>query len=116
MDFQKGRAKWQHSIGNGQRLNPRLTTTFASITQPVAIRNTFAMLFRDNFRQWSMSDTKNQRANTTKVNFPIANCKIRKKNVMQTFIHFINNCLIVVLATKYRLKENPCYVSFLFET
>ena len=28
MDFQKGRGKWQHSMGNRQRLTPRLTTTF----------------------------------------------------------------------------------------
>ena len=77
MGFQKGRAKWQHSMGNRQRLTPRLTTTFAYITQPVAIQNTFAMSFLDNFSQWSKLDTKNQRANPTKMNFPTVNRKIR---------------------------------------
>ena len=29
MDFQKGKVKWQHPMGNPERLTPRLTTTFA---------------------------------------------------------------------------------------
>ena len=81
MCFQKSRAKWQHSMGNCQRLNPRLTTTFASITQPVAIQNTFVMSFLDNFSHWSKLVTKNQSANPTKMNFPTVNHQI-KKNAM----------------------------------
>ena len=37
------------------------------------------MLFLDNFSQWSKLDTKNQRANHTKMNFPTVNRKTRKK-------------------------------------
>ena len=65
MDFQKDRAKWQHSMVNRQRLTPRLITTFAQITQPVAIQNTLVMSFLDNFSQWNKLDTKNQRAKHT---------------------------------------------------
>ena len=89
-------------MGNRQQLTPRLTTTFAYITQPVAIQNTFAMSFLENFSQWSKLDTKNQTGNQNKMNFPTFNCKIRKK-VMQTFIYFINKRLTVTLGTKYRL-------------
>ena len=43
MDFRKDRAKWEHSMVNRQRLTPRLTTTFACITQLVAIQIMFAI-------------------------------------------------------------------------
>ena len=59
MDFQKGRAKFQHSMCNCLRLTTRLTTTFFKITQPVAIQNAFIMSFLDNFTQWSKLGTKN---------------------------------------------------------
>ena len=49
IDFQKDRAKWQSSVDNHQWLTPRLTTTFAKITQPIAIQNNFVMLCLDNF-------------------------------------------------------------------
>ena len=64
-------------MGNRQRLAPRLTTAFAKVTQPAAIQNTFVMSFLDNFSQWSKLDTKNQRTNPTKMNFPTVNRKIR---------------------------------------
>ena len=79
MDFQKERAKWQHSMANCQRLTSRLTTTFAKITQPVATQNTFVISFLDNFNQWNKLDTKNQKSKHTKMNFSTVNRKIRKK-------------------------------------
>ena len=79
MDFQKGRVKW---------LTPRLTTTFTLITQPVAIENTFVMSFLDNFSRWSKVDTKNQRANPTKINFATVNRKIRKKGHADIYLFY----------------------------
>ena len=79
MDFQIDRAKWQHSMINRQQLAPRLTTTLAYITQPVAIQNTFLMSFLDNFSQWNKLDGKHKRAKRTKINFSTVNHKIRKK-------------------------------------
>ena len=58
------------------------------------------MSFLDNFSQWSKLDTKNQRANPTKMNFPTVNRKIRTKKEMQTFVYFINKQLTVALVTK----------------
>ena len=37
------------------------------------------MSFHDNFSQSNKSDTKNQRANSTEMKFPMVNRKIRKK-------------------------------------
>ena len=70
MDFQKNRAKWQHSMVNHQRLTPPLTITFSKITQPVTIQTTFVMLSVDDFSQDNKSDTINQRANPTETKFP----------------------------------------------
>ena len=95
MDFQKDRAKWQHSMVNRQRLTSPLTTTFAQITQPLAIQNTFVMSFLDNFSQWNKLDTKNQRAKHTKMNFPTVNCKIRKKGYVDIHLFYqetVNRC------------------------
>ena len=95
MDFQKDRAKWQHSMVNRQRLTSPLTTTFAQITQPLAIQNTFVMSFLDNFSQWNKLDTKNQRAKHTKINFPTVNRKIRKKGYVDIHLFYqetVNRC------------------------
>ena len=62
------------------------------------------MSFLDNLGQWSKSDTKKQRANPTKTNFPTVNRKIRKKKGYVDIHLFINKRLSVALATKYRLK------------
>ena len=58
MDFQKDRAKWQHSMVNHQRLTPP------------TIQTTFVMLSVDDFSQDNKSDTINQRANPTETKFP----------------------------------------------
>ena len=79
MDFQKDRAKWQHSMVNRQRLTSPLTKTFAQITQPLAIQNTFVISFLDNFSQWNKLDTENQKSKHIKINFRTVNRKIRKK-------------------------------------
>ena len=95
MDFQKDRAKWQHSMVNRQRLTSPLTTTFAQITQPLAIQNTFVMSFLDNFSQWNKLDTKNQRAKHAKMNFPTVNRKIRKKGYVDIHLFYqetVNRC------------------------
>ena len=68
-------------MGNCQRLTPRLTTTFASITLPAAIQNTLVMSFLYNFSHWSKLVTKNQSANPTEMNFSTVNHQI-KKNTM----------------------------------
>ena len=56
---------------NGQQslVNPTVNYNICLITQPVAIQNTFVMSFFDNFSQFSKLDTKNKRANPTKMNF-----------------------------------------------
>ena len=43
MDFRKDRAKWEQSMVKRQRLTPRLTATFAYITQLVPIQNMFVI-------------------------------------------------------------------------
>ena len=83
IDFQKGNVQW---------LTPQLTTTFAKITQPVAMQNTFVTLFLDNFSQWNKLDIKTQRVNPTEMNFATVNCnKIRKKRLCRySFILSVN--------------------------
>ena len=53
----------------------------------MAIQNTFAMSFRDNFSRWNKLDAKNQRANPTEMTFPTVNRKIIKKDYSD--IHFL---------------------------
>ena len=88
IDFQKDRAKWQSSVDNHQWLTPRLTTTFAKITQPIAIQNNFVMLCLDNFSRQNKLDKKMQRANSTEMNFTTANCKIRKKDYVDIHLFY----------------------------
>ena len=88
IDFQKDRAKWQSSVYNHQWLTPWLTTTFAKITQPIAIQNNFVMLCLDNFSRQNKLDTKMQRANSTEMNFTTANCKIRKKDYVDIYLFY----------------------------
>ena len=46
------------------------------------------MSFHDNFSQSNKLDTKNQRANSTEMKFPMVNRKIRKKKAIQVYIYF----------------------------
>ena len=66
----------------------RLTATFFQITQPVAIQNTFVMLFFDNLGQWSKLDIKNQRENPIDMKFPTVNRKIMKKDFLGTHLFY----------------------------
>ena len=84
MGFQKDRAKWKLAMVTHQRL----TTTFFQITQPVAIQNTFVMLFFDNLGQWSKLDIKNQRENPIDMKFPTVNRKIMKKDFLGTHLFY----------------------------
>ena len=62
------------------------------------------MSFHDNFSQSNKLDTKNQRANSTEMKFPMVNRKVRKKRLFRYTFIFINKRLTVALATKYRFK------------
>ena len=61
------------------------------------------MSFLDNFRQWKMSDQKNERGNATEMKFLTVSHKIIKKTTL-IFIYFINKRLTVALARNYRRK------------
>ena len=53
------------------------------------------MSFLDNFSQWNKLVTKNQREKHTKMNFPTANCKIRKKDYVDIHLFYqetVNRC------------------------
>ena len=73
MDSQKGRAKWQISMGN---------------RQPVVIQFTFVMSFLDNFSQRTKLDTKIQKANPTKMNFLRVTIKQEKKGYLDIHLFY----------------------------